>query len=138
VQEPIFLAHRLHVVPSALVGGDEPFAVVRVQDPEPELTLVEPLAEGIAEHGLNLRADVDRDRVAGVVDDHAVEIRGDARDVLREGAELLLTRPDGLGVVSHPLVGDLGIVDGAHGIAPGGRTPRPALRRCHRSAPGAP
>jgi hypothetical protein len=75
-------------------------AVVGVQDLEPQLALPDPFGDRVAEHVLDLWADVQRFGMRRVVQD-AVEVGRDSGNVLDERTEPLLEpgpdRPFGLG-----------------------------------------
>ncbi len=112
--QPILGADRRKCSPRFRVCSDHAVAVVGVQDLEPQLALPEPFGDRVAEHVLDLWADVQRLGMRRVIQD-AVEVGGDSGDVFDQRTKPLLEpgpdRPFGLGCPHLGLV----IVDGHSG-----------------------
>ena len=70
-----------------------PVAIVGVEDLEPQLVLVQPRCELVAKKILDLRADVERQRLVRVVGLYEVQVDDQARDGLEHGLEAIRSDP---------------------------------------------
>ena len=70
-----------------------PVAIVGVEDVEPELVLVQPRGEFVAQKILDLWTDVERERLVRIVRLDQVQIDDQARNALEHGLEAIRSDP---------------------------------------------
>ena len=93
VDHPVLGVELGQVRARLCIRGCTPVAIVGVEDVEPQLVLVQPRRELVAEKILDLGADVERQRLVRVVGLHEVQVDDQARNGLEHGLEAIRSDP---------------------------------------------